>query len=108
MANPIETLYGPGLLGPPVMSVASKSNQFAGRTTLSSGSATVTVSSTVIGSDSIIRLAAQSDTRQNSGFGQPVEVATISPGNFFTLSTADGVAFARDSTIMWDIVRSAD
>lgn len=106
--NPIETLYGPGFFGPPVISVASKSNQFAGRTTLSSGSATVTVSSTVIGSDSIIRLAMQTHVRQNSGFGQPVEVASISPGNFFTLSTADGVAFARDTTIMWDIVKSAD
>lgn len=108
MPNPIETLYGPGFLGPAVMSVASKANQFAGRTTLSSGSATVTVSSTVVGSDSILRFALQSHVRQNSGFGQPVEVATISPGNFFTLSTADGVAFARDTTIMWEIVRSAD
>lgn len=108
MANPIETLYGPGFFGPPVMSVASKSNQFSGRTTLSSGSTTVTVSSTVIGSDSILHLATQSATRQNSGFGQPVEVATISPGNFFTLAPADGVAFARDTTIMWDIVKSAD
>lgn len=88
----------------PAVSTVSKSNAFAGRVTINSGSATATVSTTSVRSDSLIWLTAYSVTEQVSGFGQPIEVRSISPGNFFTIGYANSAAAslpARSTTVMW-------
>ena len=54
--NPIETLFRPHLRGPLMTQAQSKSNQFAGLTTISSGSATQVVSTNAVNSDSILSL----------------------------------------------------
>lgn len=108
MSHPtLEQLWRAILRGPLTVRAASASNQFAGRTTLASGSATVTISTTVVQSDSIILLTAEAATNQASGFAKPPEVKSISPGNFFTVGWADGNAVARNTTIMWTIIRTS-
>ena len=57
--NPIELLFRPLLKGPMVVPVNSAANAYAGLTTLNSGSATATFSSTAIASGSILNLAVQ-------------------------------------------------
>lgn len=52
--TPIEAMFRPFLKGPLMTLTASKSNQFAGRTTIDSGSATKTVSTSVVNSNSLI------------------------------------------------------
>lgn len=102
-ANPLEVLRRAFLTGPMLTRASSGPNQFAGRTTLNSGSATVTVSSTVVKSDSIIMLAVEANTRQDSGVAAPIEVMSVFEGGHFTLGTAGTETLARDTTIMWEI-----
>lgn len=52
--TPIEALFRGFLKGPLMTPVASKSNQFSGRTLLASGSASQVVSTSTVGSDSLI------------------------------------------------------
>ena len=54
--KPNEELFHPLLKGPMMTSVESGPRQFAGRTTLNSGSATITVSTQAIQSDSLVHL----------------------------------------------------
>ena len=78
-------------------------NQFAGSTTLGSGSATVTVSTTSIRSNSLIFLGAHSLTDQSSGVAAAIEVRTIVDKSHFILGNSDGIADARETTIFWMI-----
>lgn len=55
MTQPAERLGRPQFLSPPVIDGSSKSGQFAGRTLLASGSATVTVSTTNAKSDMVLK-----------------------------------------------------
>lgn len=82
-------------------------NQFAGLTTLASGSATVTVSTTAVTSDAIIQFSSKAPTAQASGTYRPIEVRSINPGVAFSFGVADGVAIPRDTTIMWQIVKTS-
>lgn len=52
--NPLEAIFRGAIRGPLMTLTASKANQFAGRTTIASGSATQTVSTNVVNSDSLI------------------------------------------------------
>jgi hypothetical protein len=107
MTTPAETFFRPVLRGPLSTETASGNGQWAGRTTISSGATSVTVSTQVVNSNSIILHTLQATTRQNSGVASTIEVSTISPGNFFTLAYADGVNHrADDATIMWWIIRA--
>lgn len=96
-------LYNPLLLGQPATNVNSAPNQWAGRTSLSSGSATVIVSTYAVGSDSLIFATLEANTAQNSGFAAAIEVRTIAPGAGFTVGYSDGNARARPATVMWMI-----
>ncbi len=107
MARPLELLWRAFFRGPPFTLAASHQYQFAGRTTLSSGSATVVVSTSVVKSDSIILRTPESNTRQSSGVAQPIEVMSIADGSHFTFGTADGQALARDTTIMWMLLNTS-
>lgn len=81
----------------------TRTGEFAGRDTLPAGSKTVVISTSFVESDSIIEMALEQNTDQNSG-GQPVVVKTISPKGYFEVGTADGNAFGSDATIMWRII----
>jgi hypothetical protein len=99
-----EQLFRPGLRGPLSTRAVSANNQWAGTHTLASGAATVTVSTTVVDSDSIIRYGVRAVTAAGSA-GLVVCVSTISPGNFFTFATIDAVVAPRDLNIMWEVVK---
>ena len=109
MAQPLETLFSPLLSGVPMTDVRSHIHQWAGRTALNSGSATVTVSTTVVKSDSLIYYGISGNTRANSGVatdGGGIEVTSISEGNFFAFTTHDGSVLPRSVNIMWMIFNS--
>jgi len=97
----LEQLYAPELRGPLTTQAQSRANQWAGRTTLSSGQATAVISTTCAKSDMLVHHTLQLSTLQNSGFGAPCVVTSINPGNSFTMGWADGVGRAFNSTIMW-------
>lgn len=101
-----EQIYRGMMRGPLTTKASSSSNQWAGRTTIESGSATITVSTTIVDSDSLILLGRQFNTNVLSGQSRALEVKSISPGNFFTLGTSDGVAIARDTAIMWLVIKT--
>jgi hypothetical protein len=84
---------------------ASASNQFAGRTTLQSGSATVVVSTTSVDSDDIILLGPMASTGITSG--KAIEVKSINPSNAFVLGTVDATAAPGDRVIGWMIWRTS-
>ena len=70
-------------------------NPWAGRTTLSAGDATVTVSSTLIQSDSIVQIGVESNTRQDSGVGAAIEAMSIQDGVSLAFGTSGGETLAR-------------
>ena len=103
-----ELLFKPTLRGPMRTRTApTEPNAWAGRTTLNSGSATVTVSTTTIKSDSIIQYGVEANTRQDSGVGAAIEVMSIAEGVSFAFGTAGGETIARDTTIMWSLMRTS-
>ena len=107
VGKPLELLFRPLLRGPAYTEANSGPSQFAGRTTLSSGSATVVISTSVVKSDSLIFAQPEANTRQSSGVAQPIEVMSIADGAHFSFGTADGEALARDTTIMWGILNTS-
>lgn len=82
---PIEALFRPFLKGPMMVSTVSKSNAFAGRTTLGSGSTSQVVSTSIVNSDSLVHLNVQAAL-----------VAAYSTGG--RSSVASGLATATVST----------
>jgi len=102
-----EQIFRGLLRGPATTKAVSATNQHAGVTTLSSGSATVVISTTVVNSDSIILHAPLGNANLGSGVAlRSTEVKTISSGGYFTLGTNDGVAHPRDTKIMWMIFKT--
>ena len=103
-----ELLFKPTLRGPMRTRTApTEPNAWAGRTTLNSGSATSTVSTTLIQSDSIIQYGIEANTRQDSGVGAAIEVMSIIDGSGFAFGTSGGETLARDTTIMWSLMRTS-
>lgn len=105
MAFPLETLFGGWFKNPGITATASSNTQFAGLTTLVSGSATVTVSTTNCRSDDIIFITPQHMTAQNSGFGVGVSVRSINPGNAIVMGWSDGLGRGFTTTLMWWTIR---
>ena len=102
-----ELLFKPTLRGPLRTRASSASNQWAGRTTLSSGDATVAVSCSTVQSDSIIMYGVEANTRQDSGVGAAIEVMSIIDGSGFAFGTSGGETLARDTTIMWSLMNTS-
>mgnify|MGYP001561004875 CR=1 FL=1 len=81
---PIEALFRPFLKGPMLVSTTSKSNAFAGRTTLGSGSVSQVVSTSIVNSDSLISLSVQAalaaaySTGGRSSVASGLATATVS------------------------------
>lgn len=103
----IETLRRPHMRGTPVVRTSSGANQIAGITTLASGSASVTVSTTAVKSDSLVLFGIVGNTNQSSGVAKPVEVRSLTDSNWFAFAYADGTTVARDVTIRWLLVDTA-
>jgi hypothetical protein len=106
MPRGFEQWFRPFLRGPLATKTTSAPNQWAGRTTLSSGSNTVVISTRSVGSDSLILFTMQAATDQASGVGQGLEVKSVNPGNAFILGWSDGgqVKPARNTTVMWFVL----
>ena len=100
---PLELHYVPWYRGPSFIDINSAATQFAGRTTLNSGSTTVVVSTTNVRSDSLVFLSMLGNANVASGQNRVTEVKTISDSGYFTIGTQDGVAIARNTVIMWEV-----
>lgn len=102
----LEQFFGPVFRGPMTTKINSSPNQWAGRTTLSSGGVSQVVSTTAIKSNCLVLLGVQATTICASGAGKSIEVVSLSSGNYFTVGTVDGVAIQQSVTVMWQIVKS--
>jgi hypothetical protein len=71
------------------------------------GTATVTVSTTTVRSDSIIRYGIRAVPTASGAGGSVIHVSTISPKNFFTFAVADGQVTTRDLNVMWEIMQTS-
>lgn len=91
--------------GPGQVATTSASNQFAGRTNITSASATVVISTSIVKSDSIVFLGFQlpSNEAVTTSLG-PLCVKTISDGGYFTVGWANGgnVAAAQVA-VLWKV-----
>lgn len=104
---PLESLFGGWLKGPFRTRATSAANQFAGRTTIASGTATVVISTSIVNSDSLIFLGLEGNANVASGTGKTLEVKTISSGGYFTLGTQDGIGFGGSRILMWEVRRTS-
>lgn len=96
---PKEVLFGSLVKGPFQVDPSSNASQFVGQVLVASGSATATVSTVLVNSDSLIFLTAVGNASIASAQSRGFEVRTMSPGNFFTVGTPDAQPLARDTTI---------
>ena len=108
----IEKLFGAFLCGPSGTiartSVQSQANDWAGFASIASGDTGVTVTTGAVTSGSLISLTLASNTRQNSAFASPVEVASIVDDTSFDVVFADGVNNRAAATdVMWQIVKTS-
>jgi hypothetical protein len=101
----LEQLYKPNLRGP-LRTTIGQADAWAGRTTVASGSASQTVSSTNINSDSIVRYGVQVGSAAINSGGAMV-VNSIVSGVSFAFANQGGVAIAWDNIVMWEIVKTS-
>jgi hypothetical protein len=106
-ANTFQKIFN-GLLTSPLFTKANSApDQWAGLTTINSGSATQVVSTALVNSDSIIMLGCKAETNVSSGIGKVIEVKSLSSGGYFVLGTSDGQAMARNTVVMWQLVKTS-
>ena len=101
--KPIEQLFSPTFRGPGMIDTPS-TNPFAGRTTLNSGSTSVTISTAVVNSDSLIFLTSQIGSMSAvTSYVSMLGVNSIVSGVSFAVARANNQAMAWDDTVMWMI-----
>src|SRR3990167_7748941 len=93
MSQPRELLRGLQFKGPALVSVNSGPTQFAGRTTLNSGSATVVVSTFAVKSNSLIHFGLEGNANLNLAYG------TLAIGSGALSGTVSNAAIAADSLV---------
>lgn len=105
--RPLEQLYGTHLKGPPTTQTTTPGN-WAGKTTLNSGSTSVTVSTAVVNSDSLIFLGTNpaSIGAVVASYGGVV-VNSIVSGVSFALAAAPAIARPFDDKVSWMIWRTS-
>ena len=91
--RPKGLLHSQLLRGPFMTSVQSGPQQFAGRTTLNSGSATITVSTFAVMSDSLIHLGLEGNDNLN------IIAGTFTVGSAELTATVSNAAIAADSLV---------
>ncbi len=105
---PLEALYR-GLLKGPLgvfTGIPKGSSQFAGLTDLSSGTASVTVSTRMVTSGMLINNTFSVQTLCGSGIGYATGVSSIVDGVSFALGYLDGQGRAPGGTFMWELRRT--
>lgn len=105
--KPREVMEGMFQQGPRMLRTSRPggAQQFAGRTTLSSGSASVTVSTAVVNSDTMFFLGSvvtSAGGAANSGGG--LAVNSVVSGVSFALARPTGTAVPFDETVSWELV----
>lgn len=103
-----EQFFAAHFRGPDRVDLApTRTDPYAGRTVLSSGSTTVTVSTALVNSDSIISYGTHIDASAVSvASGGFVAVSSIVSGVSFDLIWARGGAVAKDVTVMWRLTHT--
>jgi len=105
--TPIEALFRATIRGPLAFLTTAGARQFAGLTAIASGTASVTVSTTLVHSGMLINLAFAVQTTVASGVAGPsTVVASIVDGVSFALGYADGVGRGPGGTFMWELRRT--
>jgi len=104
--NPIELLFGPNLKGPLLAPTASGTQQFAGRTLISAGSVSVTVSTRMVNSDSIILFGTETGSMSVTSAG-PIAVNSKVSGVSFALCSQNSISCPYDRTVGWMIVKAS-
>jgi len=104
MGTPVEQLFNPLLHGPLTTESNSATVQWAGVTTITTAAATITVSNTLVNSNSLILYGVYRDGHQSSGVSRCIEVKTIASGAYFIFGTADNVAYQTNAVIHWFIM----
>jgi hypothetical protein len=106
--TPIEMLSRAFLRAPMgVRATSGMAGQFAGRTTLASGTATATVSTTNIKSDSLVHMTFQCATLATSGTAGTFGVSSIVHGVSMSIGYVDGAGRGPGGTLMWEIRRTS-
>lgn len=105
--KPLETLKRPVIDGAPITR-SGNTNAWAGRTTLSSGSSSVTVSTAVVNSDSIILVTPQvGSVSAVISYTSQIVVNSIVSGTSFMLAAGNGQTVPWDRTLMWMVWRTS-
>ena len=98
--GPQELLFGPTLKSPLMTSVQSGPAQWAGRTVLNSGSATVVVSTFAVKSDSLIDIAALGNANLGIIAGTLVVASATLTGTVSNAAiAADSLVFLQDRSV---------
>jgi hypothetical protein len=106
-AMPQERLYGGTLMAPLQHDVTSRGGtQFVGRTTLNSGTASVTVSTAMVKSDSWIGGQWIPNAATASGASVTPAPMSIVDGVSFAIANPDGAGRAPGGTFCWEIRRT--
>ncbi len=104
---PLEQIARGFLRGPlGIRATSGQTGQYAGITALSSGTATATVSTTQVRSDSFFGVTMSVATTCGSGIGYLVGVSSIVHGVSFNVGYIDGQGRAPGGNIMWEIKRT--
>lgn len=98
-----ETFFRPLLKGP-LDTFIGGTNPWCSRTTVGSGSATVTVSTALVNSDSVILIGAQMTSGGIISSAGAVVVNSVVPGVSFAFTRDTGVAAPWTTTVMWMLV----
>lgn len=105
--TPIEALFRATIRGPLSFLTAAGPKQFAGLTTLASGTAFATVSTALVTSGMLINHSLSVQTTVASGSGGPATcVSSIVDGVSFALGYTDGIGRGPGGTFMWELRRT--
>lgn len=105
--TPIESLFRSAIRGPLSFLTAAGPKQFAGLTSLASGTAFATVSTALVTSGMLINHSFAVATTVASGSGGPATcVSSIVDGVSFALGYVDGTGRGPGGTFMWELRRT--
>lgn len=101
MSNSTEQLYSPILRGPLSARTNSNAAAFAGIVSVANGGTTATVSSTLVGSDTLVLMTPF--TSVASHYSIRANVTSRSPGGSFTV-TLDKATVTADYSLAWVMI----
>jgi len=106
-SRPNEKLNKAFFAGGPFAKIGQTTN-WAGRTTLSSGSSSVTVSTALVNSDSLILKCSEvASVGVGANSGGAILVNSIVSATSFAFARATGTAAPWDETVMWMLIRTS-